>query len=171
MNDSKNESDDVPPVLGPRPARVTVKIRGTNVVVDGHPPRVMVTGIAVTTETAFSPSSPEWSDRQVEHFRQVRARTKNMVVMDQNGNVQIHRAAPPSAGLRSATDWFPSPKTRKLLTKFVADQLVHIEDLAAKGRWRTARWQWCWTWMLLFWYGGLHAVSGLSRAIRGKAAS
>lgn len=76
----------------------------------------------------------------------------------------------PSIGLLvRATDFFPTPKTRKLLKKMVADQGDHIQILAKCGRFKTARWIWLSSWFLLIWYGFHGLVTSIAKAIRGRA--
>ena len=178
MNESMKDSEaGASLVLGPEPARLVVRLSGVNVHVTGHAPSVIITHVAVSKEQAFGPDSPEWSSNRVKRFTDVHAQVIEQV---RNGKwehvrtsqgVRARRRTPAGAALHSATDWFPSPKTRKLLKKLVVDQQSHIEQLAAEGRIVAARWQWYWTWALLLWYGGMHAISGLSRAFRGKVAS
>jgi hypothetical protein len=81
------------------------------------------------------------------------------------------RPPPSTAKIEAVTDWFPSPKTRKLLRKLVADQAEHMTELAAKGRHRSARWTWLCTWALLLWYGPIHLIRSVMSAVRGRRAS
>lgn len=78
--------------------------------------------------------------------------------------------APSLSPLVKATDFFPSPKTRKLLKKMVADQGTHIESLSDEGRFKTARWIWFSTWFLLVWCGCHSLITTVAKAIRGRAA-
>lgn len=80
------------------------------------------------------------------------------------------KQAPSMKALVTATDLFPSPKTRKLLKKMVVEQGVHIETLAAAGRFKTARWIWFSSWLLLIWYGCCGLIMSVAKAIRGRAA-
>ncbi len=72
--------------------------------------------------------------------------------------------------LVATVDWIPSPKTRKLLTKVVADQVAHLRDLERNGRYKAAKWQLYASWGLIAWYGVLHTVSSVFKAVRGKIA-
>lgn len=78
--------------------------------------------------------------------------------------------APSIGPLVKATDFFPAPKTRKLLKKMVADQGDHIETLTVEGRVKTARWIWISSWFLLVWYGCHGLITSVAKAIRGRAA-
>jgi hypothetical protein len=88
-----------------------------------------------------------------------------------NSSRLFNKQRAPSMGpLVKATDFFPSPKTRKLLKKMVADQGTHIESLSDEGRFKTARWIWFSTWFLLVWYGCHSLITTVAKAIRGRAA-
>lgn len=78
------------------------------------------------------------------------------------------RAQSATAKLQRAVDWFPSPRTRKVLVKMVADQEALIAKLMTDGRFKTARWQIGVTWVLIAYTGMLHLVASLMSAIRGK---
>lgn len=71
--------------------------------------------------------------------------------------------------LVEAVDWFPVPKTRKLLRKMVSEQGVHIDELAKKGRINAAKAQWYMSWGLLGWYGLRGLVTSIAKAVRGMA--
>ena len=77
---------------------------------------------------------------------------------------------PEVSGLLIATDWFPAPKTRKLLKKLVSDQAAHIQNLTSANRLNAARWIWASTWVLLIWYGAKDIVLGIAKAVRGSSA-
>lgn len=82
----------------------------------------------------------------------------------------LPKAPPSTQTIDAVADLVPSPKTRKLLKKMIAEQQAHISDLSAAHRPKAAYWAWSCTWGLLVWYTLLHGVSGVSRAIRGKIA-
>lgn len=50
----------------------------------------------------------------------------------------------------------------------VADQDAHIQELFSRGDLKLAKFHLAFTWVLLAWYGVMHVVSGVSRAIKGK---
>lgn len=97
----------------------------------------------------------KWKDRQ-------------KTVLDLQRIHAAHMATRSTARLRRAVDWFPSPRTRKVLVKMVADQEALIAQLMIDGRVNTARWQIGVTWLLLAYTGTLHFISSLASAIRGK---
>lgn len=81
------------------------------------------------------------------------------------------RRDPPPAvrsPMHRAIDWFPSPRTRKVLGKLVADQDALIADLDREGRTSAATWQRGITWVLLLYTGALHLISSLANAVRGS---
>ena len=80
------------------------------------------------------------------------------------------KKAPSMGPLIKATDFFPSPKVRKLLKKMVAEQGIHIATLAGDGRFKTARWIWFSSWLLLIWYGCRGLIMTVAKAIQGRAA-
>lgn len=75
------------------------------------------------------------------------------------------------AGFIAAVNFVPSPKTRKLLKKLVADQTAHIAEMEASGQFKAARWNWWCTWWMIIYNTLIHTVTHAAKAVRGKSAT
>jgi len=161
MNESKKDDEGADVLLHPGPTYFAITIKGS-----GDERRILTrySRVEAVVHDALDASNV----LRYPYIRRTDIKTYKLLAT--KSAIDRSRFALSGTALRSATDWFPSPKTRKLLKKLVSDQLEHVDHLVATRRVGTARWQWCWTWLLLFWYGGLHAASGVARAMRGMAA-
>lgn len=114
---------------------------------------------------------PLYARRGVMLFNRIAFLPYKLLRFAVNVGLFFTRNEPPSIGpLVRATDLFPTPKTRKLLKKLIADQGDHIQTLTDAGRFKTARWIWLSSWFLLVWYGFHGLVTSVAKAIRGRAA-
>ncbi len=91
-------------------------------------------------------------------------------IFSKPGLPKLLRQAPTVNSLVAAADLFPSPKTRKLLKKMLADQAEHIQSLSAKGRNWSAWWIWTTSWIMLIWYAAHGLLTSVMKAIKGRAA-
>ena len=87
-------------------------------------------------------------------------------------DLRVGSSAPISCeGFVTLVNLVPSPKTRKLLMKLVADQADHIRQLQEFSSHRSARWNWWLTWAMILYVGLTHFVMNIARAFRGRSAA